>query len=149
MNPAVSNDLPNLPPAYRLVALDTVDSTNSEAMRRAEEGAEDGTLVWARRQTEGRGRRGRSWHCLPGNLFYRGLAVTVFCESATRGLKHRELAPERRLFSFIARTAGRFRHFASSIACADWVGDSYIDPNHMFWSIIREYTGCRIHQLER
>ncbi len=39
---------PQLPPAYRLVALDTVDSTNSEAWRRAEQGAEDGTLVWAR-----------------------------------------------------------------------------------------------------
>ena len=48
-----------LPPFYRLVALDTVDSTNEEAKRRAREGAEEGTLVWAREQAKGRGRRGR------------------------------------------------------------------------------------------
>jgi BirA family biotin operon repressor/biotin-[acetyl-CoA-carboxylase] ligase len=61
---------PQLPPAYRLVALDTVDSTNSEAWRRAEQGAEDGTLVWAREQTEARGRRGRRWVSGSGNLFF-------------------------------------------------------------------------------
>lgn len=65
-----ASDLPRLPPAYRLVALETCESTNSEAMRRAEAGAEDGTLVWARRQTKGRGRRGRAWQDLPGNLYF-------------------------------------------------------------------------------
>lgn len=70
MSLSAQSELPSLPPAYRLVALESVDSTNSEAMRRAEEGAEDGTLVWAREQTRGRGRRGRDWQCLPGNLFF-------------------------------------------------------------------------------
>ena len=60
---------PNLPPSYRLVALDRVASTNVEALRLAEEGAEDGTLVWAREQTEGRGRQGRTWASPPGNLY--------------------------------------------------------------------------------
>src|SRR3546814_8279584 len=36
---------PHLPPAYRLVALAEIDSTNAEAKRLAEAGAEDGTLV--------------------------------------------------------------------------------------------------------
>lgn len=58
-----------LPPAYRLVALDSVDSTNEEAKRRAREGAEEGTLVWAREQTAGRGRRGRLWVSPRGNLY--------------------------------------------------------------------------------
>lgn len=70
MSGAAASDLPRLPPAYRLVALETCESTNSEAMRRAEEGAEDGTLVWSREQTKGRGRRGRSWQGLPGNLYF-------------------------------------------------------------------------------
>jgi BirA family biotin operon repressor/biotin-[acetyl-CoA-carboxylase] ligase len=70
MNEAGTSDLPRLPPAYRLVALETCESTNGEAMRRADEGAEDGTLVWARQQTKGRGRRGRSWQGLPGNLYF-------------------------------------------------------------------------------
>jgi BirA family biotin operon repressor/biotin-[acetyl-CoA-carboxylase] ligase len=60
---------PRLPPAYRLVALDSVGSTNEEARRLAAAGAEDGTLVWAREQTAGRGRRGRAWRSPRGNLY--------------------------------------------------------------------------------
>ena len=60
---------PKLPPAYRLIALGEVTSTNDEAQRLAAEGAEDGTLVWARAQTRGRGRSGRDWASAPGNLF--------------------------------------------------------------------------------
>ncbi len=51
----------DLPPAYELVVLDAVDSTNDEAKRRAEAGAKDGTLIWAQSQTKGRGRRGNQW----------------------------------------------------------------------------------------
>lgn len=62
---------PRLPPAYRLVALDSVGSTMDEARRLAEqEQAEDGTLVWAREQTGGRGRLGRAWSSPRGNLYF-------------------------------------------------------------------------------
>lgn len=63
---------PRLPAAYNLIALESVGSTNEEAKRLAAEGevvAPDGTLVWAREQTAGRGRRGRTWISPPGNLY--------------------------------------------------------------------------------
>jgi BirA family biotin operon repressor/biotin-[acetyl-CoA-carboxylase] ligase len=60
---------PHLPPAYRLVVLERVGSTNEEARRLAAGGAEDGTLVWAREQTGGRGRRGHRWASPAGNLY--------------------------------------------------------------------------------
>lgn len=60
---------PVLPDGWRLVALASVGSTNDEAARLAEEGAPEGTFVWAREQTGGRGRRGRSWMSPPGNLY--------------------------------------------------------------------------------
>lgn len=60
---------PSLPPAYRLIALDRVGSTNDEAKRLAGEGAEEGTLIWAIEQTAGRGRQGRQWASPPGNLY--------------------------------------------------------------------------------
>lgn len=69
MTLAATPERPRLPPAYRLVALEAVASTNEEASRLAVEGAEDGTLVWARRQSAGRGRQGRVWNSPPGNLY--------------------------------------------------------------------------------
>jgi BirA family biotin operon repressor/biotin-[acetyl-CoA-carboxylase] ligase len=41
--------------------LDETDSTNVQAIRLAREGAPEGSLVVAERQTKGRGRLGRSW----------------------------------------------------------------------------------------
>jgi BirA family biotin operon repressor/biotin-[acetyl-CoA-carboxylase] ligase len=70
-----------LPPAYRLVSLETVDSTNEEAKRLARAGAEDGTLIWAREQTRGKGRSGRSWVSPPGNL-YLSLVLRPDCPPA-------------------------------------------------------------------
>lgn len=58
-----------LPPGWRILAFDAVGSTNDEAMRLARAGAAEGTLVWARTQTAGRGRRGRHWVSPPGNLY--------------------------------------------------------------------------------
>jgi BirA family transcriptional regulator, biotin operon repressor / biotin---[acetyl-CoA-carboxylase] ligase len=71
-----------LPPAYRLVSLDSVGSTNEEAIRLAEAGAEDGTLVWAREQSKGRGRMGRSFTSPRGNL-YLSLVLRPDCDIAT------------------------------------------------------------------
>lgn len=63
---------PRLPSVYNLVALDRCGSTNDEARqlaRQGEEAAPDGTLIWAREQTAGRGRRGREWDSPAGNLY--------------------------------------------------------------------------------
>jgi BirA family transcriptional regulator, biotin operon repressor / biotin---[acetyl-CoA-carboxylase] ligase len=60
---------PLLPRFYRLLSYAELDSTNEEAKRRAAAGAPEGTLVWARTQTAGRGRRGRVFVSPPGNLY--------------------------------------------------------------------------------
>ena len=60
---------PVLPDGWTLVALQSVGSTNDEAARLAEQGAPEGTVVWAREQTGGRGRRGRFWASPVGNLY--------------------------------------------------------------------------------
>ncbi len=48
---------------------DELASTNDEARRLVGQGAPDGTVVLARRQTGGRGRLGRHWFSPEGNVF--------------------------------------------------------------------------------
>jgi BirA family transcriptional regulator, biotin operon repressor / biotin---[acetyl-CoA-carboxylase] ligase len=60
---------PVLPDGWTLVALASVGSTNDEAARLADAGAPEGTVVWSRKQTGGRGRRGRHWASPVGNLY--------------------------------------------------------------------------------
>lgn len=66
--PVLRPDIP-LPPGWSLLAFETVGSTNDEAMQRADRGAAEGTVVWAKRQVSGRGRRGRVWQSPEGNLY--------------------------------------------------------------------------------
>lgn len=44
-----------------VLTYDTLDSTNSEALRQAKAGAAEGLCIVARQQTAGRGRHGRTW----------------------------------------------------------------------------------------
>jgi BirA family biotin operon repressor/biotin-[acetyl-CoA-carboxylase] ligase len=54
---------------YRVFAFETIDSTNEEARRLATGGDPGNCIVWAKQQTAGRGRRGRTWVSNTGNLF--------------------------------------------------------------------------------
>ena len=65
----------------RLVSLDEVGSTNAEAFARARAGERGPLWIAARRQTAGRGRRGRAWVSEPGNL-YASLLLTDPAPSA-------------------------------------------------------------------
>ena len=53
----------------RLIVLDTIGSTNAEALSRARAGERGPLWITARAQTAGRGRRGRTWVSEPGNLY--------------------------------------------------------------------------------
>jgi BirA family biotin operon repressor/biotin-[acetyl-CoA-carboxylase] ligase len=53
-----------------IMAYRDVKSTNDIAAREAEKGAEEGTVIVAEEQTQGRGRQGRSWHSPFGSGAY-------------------------------------------------------------------------------
>ncbi len=63
-------------PAAPILLLDQTDSTNADARRRADAGETGPLWIVARRQTEGRGRRGRQWESQDGNLFCTLLQTT-------------------------------------------------------------------------
>jgi BirA family biotin operon repressor/biotin-[acetyl-CoA-carboxylase] ligase len=71
-------DLPSLPAFFRLIAYETIGSTNDEAKRLARAGAAEGALIWGMTQTAGRGRRGRAWVSPLGNL-YLSLVLRPHC----------------------------------------------------------------------
>ncbi len=71
------SDAPS-PPPFRAVLLDEVGSTNTEAFKRAAAGDAGPVWVVARRQTQGKGRSGRSWASDPGNL-YASLMQRIAC----------------------------------------------------------------------
>lgn len=54
-----------------LITYETIDSTNSEALKQARSGADEGLCIVAREQTAGRGRHGRVWvsECDAGLFF--------------------------------------------------------------------------------
>ena len=51
-----------------ILFLEETDSTNLAVRRLAEKGAADGSVIWAARQTAGRGRLGRSFASPEGGL---------------------------------------------------------------------------------
>lgn len=53
------------------MAFDELDSTNAALIRMVEQGTDvdDNLLLWAKSQTAGRGRQGRTWVSPPGNVY--------------------------------------------------------------------------------
>jgi BirA family biotin operon repressor/biotin-[acetyl-CoA-carboxylase] ligase len=60
---------------WRIIRFGAIDSTNEEARRRAHAGESDRIWIVADEQTAGRGRRGRAWISLKGNLHATALLV--------------------------------------------------------------------------
>jgi BirA family transcriptional regulator, biotin operon repressor / biotin---[acetyl-CoA-carboxylase] ligase len=80
----ISSPSPKLPSGYRLLRLETVDSTNAEARRRALAGEPGPLWIWSARQSQGRGRGGREWISQHGNLFA-SLLIRVNCPLRVAG----------------------------------------------------------------
>lgn len=65
-------------PQFNVEVLPTLDSTNSELLRRARDGRTEPTLLVAEQQSAGRGRRGRDWQGLsPGHSLSFSLALPL------------------------------------------------------------------------
>jgi len=68
--------VPHLP-GFTVEVLPSVDSTNSELMRRARAGLIDPVLLAANEQTAGRGRMGKGWHSRVGHSLTFSLALPL------------------------------------------------------------------------
>jgi len=52
----------------QIIILEETGSTNQDAMQQAEAGASEGLVIFANKQTGGKGRLGRTWHTMPESL---------------------------------------------------------------------------------
>jgi len=52
----------------QVTILEETGSTNKDAMQQAETGAPEGLVIFANKQTSGKGRLGRTWHTMPESL---------------------------------------------------------------------------------
>lgn len=84
---------PKLPPAFNLIELPSVGSTNDHAKQLARSGYPAFTAVWAHEQTAGKGRQGNRWTSVPGNLY---LSIL---------LRHAATAAQNGQLSFLAAVA--------------------------------------------
>lgn len=64
-------------PGFSIDILPSIDSTNSELMRRARAGRYEPVLLVAAEQTAGRGRRGRHWVSQPGDSLTLSIGVPL------------------------------------------------------------------------
>ncbi len=71
--PVVAPELPG----FTVEVLPSIDSTNSELMRRARDGLMEPLLLVAETQTQGRGRMGKSWYSQAGQSLTFSLALPM------------------------------------------------------------------------
>ena len=95
---------------------DTIDSTNSEALRRLPE-LPSGTVLAAREQTAGRGQRGNTWFTEPG----KNLTFSIVLKPS--GLA----AGEAHLLNYLASVAvAEFLESYCVSCCIKWPNDIYV-----------------------
>lgn len=100
----------------RVEWVEEIDSTNAELKRRAADGAADGTVLIARRQTGGRGRLGRTFFSPTGGLYMSVL------------LRHAAHSPDVSLLTIAAATAvaEAIEAVAGEQTALKWVNDVYL-----------------------
>lgn len=100
----------------RVEWLDEIDSTNAELKRRAADGAADGTVLIARRQTGGRGRLGRTFFSPTGGLY-----MSVLLREAAH-------SPDVSLLTIAAATAvaEAIEAVTGQQTALKWVNDVYL-----------------------
>lgn len=113
-----------------LYAFQRVGSTMTIARRLAAEGAPEGTLVWAARQTHGRGRLGRTWASPTGGLY---------CSLILRPPRPPTEIPQLSLVSGLA-VAETIREASGLLPAIRWPNDILLGP-HKVCGILVEGAG--------
>lgn len=109
------------PHGYRIARFDDIDSTNSEALRRALNGEAGGLWILAARQLKGRGRSGRTWQSRTGN-FYSTLLIQL--SSSATDLSHLPLVAGIAAHEAVLKVCENMPHLSLRLK---WPNDMLLD----------------------
>ena len=125
------------------VALEETASTNAHALELLRTGAAPNhlTLVWARRQTTGRGRGGRVWQSPEGNVFF---SMILRPQADWGDLNHLPLAT-----SVATHAALRPRIPSARTLTIKWPNDLLIDGAKVSGTLIESYRLIRSTDVDR
>lgn len=108
----------------RVIWLDSIDSTNSEALRRLSELA-PGTVLAAREQTSGRGQRGNAWFAEPG----KNLTFSIVLKYGPGGQEPLAAADSMWLNYLISVAVADFLQSYAVWCKVKWPNDVYVGKN--------------------
>ncbi len=117
----------------RIIWLDSVDSTNSEALRRLSE-LSGGTVIAAREQTAGRGQRGNRWFSAPG--------MNLTFSIVLKGLEL-DAAGSFRLNYLSSLAVAKFLSGQGVEAKIKWPNDIYVGKRKICGMLIENRLGTR------
>ena len=107
-----------------VIWLDSIDSTNSEALRRLPE-LSSGTVIAAREQTAGRGQRGNTWFAQPGM----NLTFSIVLKFGEDGLEPLPAADAMWLNYLISMAVDDFIQSQGVWCKVKWPNDVYVGRN--------------------
>ena len=113
--------------------LDSIDSTNSEALRRLPE-LPGGTVLAAREQTAGRGQRGNTWFSEPGS----NLTFTIVLKDLPLGASQAV-----RLNYLTSVAVANYLESRGVSACIKWPNDIYVSGRKICGMLIENVLGTR------
>lgn len=103
----------------KMTVLSSVDSTNAVVKEKASDGAEEGTVILANCQTDGRGRVGRNFYSPVDTGIYLSLLLRPKCCTAQEALKYTVIAA--------VSACQAIEHISKEIAMIKWVNDIFIN----------------------
>ena len=122
-----------------LYVYDAVDSTLSEAKRKAASGADKAFLVVADSQTAGRGRRGRQFYSPPGTGLYLTLAMPL--------LSSVEAAPSITAYAAVC-VCRAMETLAGKQGKIKWVNDVFLDDRKLCGILTEASTSLETGMIE-
>ncbi len=106
----------------KIVAFQTLQSTNDSASKLAEQNASEGTIIVAEKQTKGKGRFGRHWHSIANK--------GIYCSIILRPPFSPEFAPGLSLMTAVA-LADSFEIFTQSKIQIKWPNDLLLNKKNV------------------